>query len=78
MKIRFFLLCLLSFCVFFVKDVFAKDYSVKEYIPITDSSSIDTDLFHYRDMKFTLHLNDRLALITFTSVENHTDKKILY
>ena len=76
MKKRFFLLCLLSFFVFFVKDVFAKDYSVKEYIPITDSSSIDTDLFHYRDMNFTLHLNDRLALITFRSIENHTDKKI--
>lgn len=67
----------LSFSLFFVKNVSAKEYSIKEYIPVEDSSSVNTDLFYYQNMKFIFHVNSNgLALITFDSIDNHSNKKV--
>lgn len=77
MKKSLLFLFFLTFSLFFVKNVSAKEYSIKEYIPVEDASSVNTDLFYYQNMKFVFHVNSKgLALITFDSIDNHSNKKV--
>ena len=77
-NINKFIFSLLALSLFFVNiNVFAREYSVDELIPISEEATVITNTFVYNGIKFTNDKNNKMnGMVTFRSISNNTSSKI--
>ena len=77
-NINKFIFSLLVLSLFFINsNVFAREYSVDELIPVSEEATVITNTFVYNGIKFTNDKNNKMnGMVSFRSISNNTSAKI--